>query len=199
MVRWTPNDSSLSSLFFASKLLLFCFCRHGHSSGMHPSQRPLRPTCSPAPSQHYIWAAGHFLLLTASLRYIVAWATFKSASALWYKGLFPASYHTPTPGAHSFSSHLHHPNITVFAYAHSIAIVISSPCADYSQFHRCPRQLCHRLPVRSASFPNFPPNAPSALPLLLVPCIVFSILTPVLRFRKSLGVCPVSSAKNVMM
>jgi len=41
-----------------------------------------------ATPQHYVWAAGHFLLLTASLRYIVAWVTFKSASALWYKASF---------------------------------------------------------------------------------------------------------------
>jgi len=42
-----------------------------------------------ASTQHYAWAAGHFLLLTAALRYILAWLTFKSAAyAWWYKTAF---------------------------------------------------------------------------------------------------------------
>jgi hypothetical protein len=44
---------------------------------------------APPPSyQHYIWASGHFLLLVASLRYVLAFATFKTASAWWYKASY---------------------------------------------------------------------------------------------------------------
>jgi len=41
-----------------------------------------------AATQHYLWASGHFLLLFSSLRYILAWVTFKSVSAWWYKASF---------------------------------------------------------------------------------------------------------------
>ncbi|PPR08130.1 hypothetical protein CVT24_012374 [Panaeolus cyanescens] len=41
-----------------------------------------------ATTQHYLWASGHFLLLIASLRYVIAWATFKTVSAWWYKASF---------------------------------------------------------------------------------------------------------------
>jgi len=38
---------------------------------------------------HYAWAAGHFILLLASLRYILAWVTFKAAAyTFWYKLAF---------------------------------------------------------------------------------------------------------------
>lgn len=36
--------------------------------------------------QHYVWAGGHFILLICALRYIFAWAFFKTASLWWYKG-----------------------------------------------------------------------------------------------------------------
>jgi hypothetical protein len=36
--------------------------------------------------QHYVWAGGHFILLISALRYILAWAFFKTASLWWYKG-----------------------------------------------------------------------------------------------------------------
>ncbi|KAG8851312.1 hypothetical protein FRB96_009377 [Tulasnella sp. 330] len=42
-----------------------------------------------SPYPHYAWAGGHFLLLAASLRYLLAWITFKSvAYAFWYKLAF---------------------------------------------------------------------------------------------------------------
>jgi len=41
-----------------------------------------------ATTQHYLWASGHFLLLASSLRYFVAWVTFKSVSSWWYKASF---------------------------------------------------------------------------------------------------------------
>lgn len=36
--------------------------------------------------KHFVWAAGHLVLLAASLRYVLASLTFKAASSLWYKG-----------------------------------------------------------------------------------------------------------------
>jgi len=41
-----------------------------------------------ATAQHYVWASGHFLLLVCSLRYFLAWVTFKSVSDWWYKASF---------------------------------------------------------------------------------------------------------------
>ncbi|KAG8997714.1 hypothetical protein FRB93_013954 [Tulasnella sp. JGI-2019a] len=42
-----------------------------------------------SPYPHYAWAGGHFLLLAASLRYLLAWITFKSvAYVFWYKLAF---------------------------------------------------------------------------------------------------------------
>ncbi|PFH46986.1 hypothetical protein AMATHDRAFT_68611 [Amanita thiersii Skay4041] len=41
-----------------------------------------------ATTQHYLWASGHFILLLASLRYFIAAATFRTASAWWYKASF---------------------------------------------------------------------------------------------------------------
>ncbi|KAF8514528.1 hypothetical protein JB92DRAFT_3115609 [Gautieria morchelliformis] len=42
-----------------------------------------------AATQHYLWASGHFLLLLSSMRYLLAYFTFKSASyAWWYKTAF---------------------------------------------------------------------------------------------------------------
>ena len=36
--------------------------------------------------QHYVWAGGHFILLISAMRYILAWATFKTPSTWWYIG-----------------------------------------------------------------------------------------------------------------
>ena len=36
--------------------------------------------------QHYLWAAGHFLLLLCSLRFFLAKLMFRAVSAFWYKG-----------------------------------------------------------------------------------------------------------------
>jgi len=69
-------------------------------------------------SKHYMWASGHFLLLIAAFRYFVAWITFKSVSAWWYKGR-----------SWRFSQ------------------IPSSQLSLLSQLHWCPHQLRHRLPV----------------------------------------------------
>ncbi|KAI6136903.1 hypothetical protein F5141DRAFT_1077392 [Pisolithus sp. B1] len=39
-----------------------------------------------ATTQHYLWAGGHFLLLVSALRYLLAYATFKTVSPWWYRG-----------------------------------------------------------------------------------------------------------------
>ncbi|KAK7058274.1 ATP-dependent RNA helicase [Paramarasmius palmivorus] len=41
-----------------------------------------------ATTQHYIWASGHFILLISALRYFLAWVTFKTVSAWWYKACY---------------------------------------------------------------------------------------------------------------
>ncbi|KAH9947658.1 hypothetical protein B0H21DRAFT_315140 [Amylocystis lapponica] len=41
-----------------------------------------------ATTQHYLWAAGHFILLVSSLRYFLASAMFRSPSPWWYKTSF---------------------------------------------------------------------------------------------------------------
>lgn len=38
-----------------------------------------------ATTQHYLWAAGHFLLLLAFVRHVFAWFSFRSAPTWWYK------------------------------------------------------------------------------------------------------------------
>ncbi|RPD81767.1 hypothetical protein L226DRAFT_496829 [Lentinus tigrinus ALCF2SS1-7] len=41
-----------------------------------------------ATTQHYLWAAGHFLLLLCSLRFFLAKCMFRDVSAFWYKASF---------------------------------------------------------------------------------------------------------------
>ena len=68
--------------------------------------------------QHYLWASGHFLLLLSSLRYFVAWLTFKHPSAWSYKGESSLVVRSPM----------------------FILLV-------RSKFHWCSHQLRHCLPV----------------------------------------------------
>lgn len=44
-----------------------------------------RKRTDPISVQHYLWAAGHFVLLVSSLRYFLASITFRGVSAWWYK------------------------------------------------------------------------------------------------------------------
>jgi len=41
-----------------------------------------------ATTQHYVWASGHFLLLSTALSYFFARLTFQTISAWWYKASF---------------------------------------------------------------------------------------------------------------
>jgi hypothetical protein len=38
--------------------------------------------------QHYIWAAGHFVVLISFLRYMSQWIMFQSTGSWWYKGIY---------------------------------------------------------------------------------------------------------------
>lgn len=45
-----------------------------------------------SPYPHYAWAAGHFILLLCSMRYLLAWVTFKSSAyEIWYRCAFSLS------------------------------------------------------------------------------------------------------------
>ncbi|KAI0735412.1 hypothetical protein C8Q76DRAFT_281765 [Earliella scabrosa] len=41
-----------------------------------------------ATTQHYLWAAGHFILLLCSLRFFLAKLMFKAVSSFWYRASF---------------------------------------------------------------------------------------------------------------
>jgi len=45
-----------------------------------------------ATTQHYVWAGGHFILLISAMRYILAWAAFKTPSLWWYKASFVGAF-----------------------------------------------------------------------------------------------------------
>jgi len=81
-----------------------------------------------ATTQHYLWASGHFLLLLSSLRYFLAWVTFKSVSVWWYKASFTGalisyaivcqkSLGTPQPNLAYFRRALLDENIQYFLLA----------------------------------------------------------------------------------
>ncbi|KDQ54730.1 hypothetical protein JAAARDRAFT_37828 [Jaapia argillacea MUCL 33604] len=41
-----------------------------------------------ATTQHYVWAAGHFILLISALKYFFSYVTLKGASPFWFKASF---------------------------------------------------------------------------------------------------------------
>jgi len=106
----------------------------------------------PSPYPHYAWAGGHFLLLAASLRYLLAWITFKSvAYVFWYKLAFAgalASYAivvykslgTPQPNAAYVRKAMADENFQYFVlalywfFARPMALVLV-PYATFSLFH----------------------------------------------------------------
>jgi len=104
-----------------------------------------------ATTQHYIWASGHFLLLVSALRYFLAWVTFKSVSAWWYKASFTGalvsyaivcqkSLGTPQPNAAYVKRALLDENVQYFILAFfwwsskPIAIALL-PYTIFSLFH----------------------------------------------------------------
>ncbi|KAJ3498676.1 hypothetical protein NLJ89_g10187 [Agrocybe chaxingu] len=124
-----------------------------------------------ATTQHYLWASGHFLLLLASLRYILAWVTFKSVSAWWYKASFTGalisyaivcnkSLGTPQPNIAYFRRALLDENVQYFLLAFfwwtSKPITITLlPYMIFSLFHALTF-------TRTTLMPQFLPPAPPA-------------------------------------
>ncbi|RDB29012.1 Nucleoporin POM33 [Hypsizygus marmoreus] len=124
-----------------------------------------------ATTQHYLWASGHFLLLISALRYFVAWITFKSVSAWWYKASFTGalisyaivcqkSLGTPQPNAAFIRRAMLDENVQYFLLAFfwwtSKPITMTLlPYAIFSLFHALTF-------TRTTLMPQFlPPGPPS--------------------------------------
>ncbi|KAI0321668.1 hypothetical protein OF83DRAFT_208080 [Amylostereum chailletii] len=124
-----------------------------------------------ATAQHYIWAGGHFILLISALRYILAWAMFKSPSSWWYKASFTgalASYAivcqkslgAPQPNAAWARRALADENIQYFILAifwwSSRPVAVSLiPYTIFSLFHALTF-------TRTTLMPQFLPQTPPA-------------------------------------
>ncbi|KAL0950870.1 hypothetical protein HGRIS_007629 [Hohenbuehelia grisea] len=124
-----------------------------------------------ATSQHYVWAAGHFILLVASLRYIISTVLLGSVSAWWYKASFTGalisyaivcfkSLGTPQPNAAYFRRAFIDENVQYFLLAFfwwtskPIAVALI-PYAIFSLFHALTF-------TRTTLMPQFlPPGAPA--------------------------------------
>ncbi|KIO34526.1 hypothetical protein M407DRAFT_240427 [Tulasnella calospora MUT 4182] len=105
-----------------------------------------------SPYPHYAWATGHFILLLCSMRYLLAWVTFKSSAyEIWYRSAFTGaivsyaivvykSLGTPQPNAAYFRKALADENFQYFLLALfwwftkpvSLALI---PYATFSLFH----------------------------------------------------------------
>jgi len=124
-----------------------------------------------ATTQHYLWAGGHFLLLLASLRYMLAWVTFKAASTLWYKASFTGalisyaivcqkSLGTPQPNIAYVRRALLDENVQYFLLAFfwwtskPVAITLL-PYMIFSLFHALTF-------TRTTLMPRFLPQGPAA-------------------------------------
>lgn len=124
-----------------------------------------------ATNQHYAWAAGHFVLLVSALRYFVAWVTFKSVSAWWYKASFfgallsyaivcHKSLGTPQPNMGFVRRALLDENVQYFILAlfwwtsKPVAVALV-PYTIFSLFHALTF-------TRTTLMPKFLPPSPSA-------------------------------------
>ncbi|KZS93254.1 hypothetical protein SISNIDRAFT_454405 [Sistotremastrum niveocremeum HHB9708] len=129
-----------------------------------------------ASTQHYVWAAGHFILFTCSLRYLLAWATFKSAAYIWwYKTAFlgalvsyvivvQKALGTPQPNGAYFKRALADENtqylLLAFFWWISKPIPLAlGPFAIFSLFHTL---TFFRSTILPLVFP--PPPAPAGTP-----------------------------------
>ncbi|KAG9043969.1 hypothetical protein FS837_008945 [Tulasnella sp. UAMH 9824] len=82
-----------------------------------------------SPYPHYAWATGHFILLLCSMRYLLAWVTFKSSAyEIWYRSAFTGaivsyaivvykSLGTPQPNPAYFKKALADENFQYFLLA----------------------------------------------------------------------------------
>jgi len=124
-----------------------------------------------ATTQHYLWAAGHFLLLLSSFRYLLAWITLKTVSAWWYKASFTGaiisyaivcqkSLGTPQPNLAYVKRALLDENVQYFLIAFfwwsskPISITLL-PYMIFSTFHALTF-------IRTTLMPQFLPSSPPA-------------------------------------
>ncbi|KAF5384713.1 hypothetical protein D9757_006190 [Collybiopsis confluens] len=127
----------------------------------------------PIPSQHYLWASGHFILLLSALRYFLAYATFKSVSPAWYKACYTGallsyaivcqkSLGVPQPNAAYVKKALLDENVQYFLLAFfwwtskPIAITLI-PYMIFSLFHALTF-------ARTTLMPQFLPPGPPTTP-----------------------------------
>jgi hypothetical protein len=124
-----------------------------------------------ATTQHYVWAGGHFVLLICALRYIFAWAFFKTASLWWYKAGYVGaavsytivcqkSLGSPQPTAAWVKRGLADENVQYLILA--LFWLTSKPVA-LSLFPYTIFSLFHALTfTRTTLMPQFLPNGPPA-------------------------------------
>jgi len=104
-----------------------------------------------ATTQHYLWAAGHFILLLSSLRYLGAWVMFRTPSPWWYKACYTGalisyaivcqkSLGAPVPNATYIKKAILDENVQYFLlalfwwYSGPVAVTLV-PFAIFSLFH----------------------------------------------------------------
>ncbi|KAA1468579.1 hypothetical protein DENSPDRAFT_833927 [Dentipellis sp. KUC8613] len=130
-----------------------------------------------ATAQHYVWAAGHFILLISALRYILAWAMFRTPSLWWYKAAFTgaiASYAivcqkslgSPQPNTAWVRRALADENVQYFILAFfwwtSKPVAISLlPYTIFSLFHAL---TFTRTTLMPQFLPQGPPTTPNGPP-----------------------------------
>jgi len=135
-----------------------------------------------ATPQHYVWAAGHFILLISAMRYILAWAMFKSPSPWWYKASYTGAFFSyaivcqkslgvPQPNAAWIKRALADENVQYFLLAAfwwtSKPVALSLlPYTIFSLFHALTFTRTTLMPQLLAQGPPTTPNgAPQPHPL----------------------------------
>ncbi|KAI0961273.1 hypothetical protein AcW1_000399 [Taiwanofungus camphoratus] len=130
-----------------------------------------RKRTDPISVQHYLWAAGHFVLLVSSLRYFLASITFRGVSAWWYKTSFTGalvsyaivcqkSLGTPQPNAAWVQRALVDENVqylllALFWWTSKPVALALVPYAIFSLFHALTF-------TRTTLMPQFLPQGPPA-------------------------------------
>jgi len=122
-------------------------------------------------TQHYVWAAGHFIFLCSAFRYFLSYVTWRAASAWWYKASFTGalvsyvivchkSLGVPQPNAAWLRKALIEENTQYFLLAlfwwssRPIALALL-PYTIFSMFHALSF-------IRTTAIPRFLPPGPPA-------------------------------------
>ncbi|KAF8922303.1 hypothetical protein CPB85DRAFT_1555688 [Mucidula mucida] len=122
-----------------------------------------------ATTQHYLWASGHFILLLSAFRYFLAWITFKSVSAWWYKMAYTGalvsyaivcqkSLGTPQPNLAYVRRALMDENVQYLCWRSSVTLL---PFAIFSLFHAL---TFTRTTLMSQFLPPGPPATAGGAP-----------------------------------